>query len=892
MRLWSTCCVLFFICLYASTAQATSNMTFVADNEGQNNEIMMKDTETIQLTNGLRVIVKTDRRFPMVSTRLMVHAGSAYETPKQAGISHVLEHMVFKGTTTRPKGEISRVVEAAGGYLNAGTGFDYTQYIVDLPAREWRLGIDVVRDMAFHATIDAVELESEKQVVLAELQRGEDSPHGRLFKLAQTALLQGTPYGHPIIGYEETVKSFTVQDIKDYIQTYYQPNNMQLVVVGDIDAAEVFDEAERLFGAYTNKQPLKMVQPVDIASLKQHVGQANVTVQTGPWNKVYLALTLPVPGFTDFDSTPLDVLAYMLGGDETGYLYRTYKNERQLVDSISAANIAFERVGIFLITAELDAKNLDVFWKALSKDLQQLNGARFTEQERERAKVNLVDSLYRAKETLPSLASNLSYFSFFLGGEQGELNAVQAAQAVDGQAIEEVITEWLNPARLAVVALEPESATSVTRAATLASVLQEQWPAEATQQSDMQVMKGTTERIDLGKGRSVVFISDTTRPYFSMELVFSGGEALLNPQEQGLAVLTASTLATGTATLDNAAIQRFFSDRAAGFGAASTRRTFRVGLDGATRFMGELLPLFSEIIQAPAFNTEDFLREQQSQISTIKSVEDQPLGLAFRKLSPFLFPDSVYGYESLGSIDGLEKMKREQVRGFWDRQKVRPWVLAVSGDFDKETVLAFAKTLPVPTEHKVNIPVPTWTTKKTLELILQDRQQAHLLLLFKTAPQTSPDTPALQMTQSALDGMGGPLFSKLRDEQGLGYTVTVFNAQSDDLGYMAFYIGTSPEQLEQAKTGFVEIITDLHNNLLPKADLQRGYNQLENQYYRAMQSLGARSAEAATLLIEDRPLDFAKKELEHAAKVTPEGIRDVVKKYLSPDNAYIITVHP
>ena len=141
-----------------------------------------KEEQVTKLPNGLSVLILKDTRFPLVSTRLYVHAGSSYETPDQAGISHVLEHMVFKGTDSRPKSAISQEVESAGGYLNAATSYDYTVYITDMPDRHWKLGMDVVRDMAFHPTLDPQELESEKNVIVAELQRGEDDPGSRMFK--------------------------------------------------------------------------------------------------------------------------------------------------------------------------------------------------------------------------------------------------------------------------------------------------------------------------------------------------------------------------------------------------------------------------------------------------------------------------------------------------------------------------------------------------------------------------------------------------------------------------------------------------------------------------------------------------------------------------------------
>ena len=143
-----------------------------------------------RLPNGLTVYILKDTRFPLVCTRLYVRTGSANEEPRHAGISHVLEHMVFKGTEHRPKGQVAREVEALGGYLNAATSFDKTWYLTDMPAAHWRTGMDVVKDMAFQAQLDPKELEAEKNVVISELQRGEDSPMRKLYENLQVAGLR------------------------------------------------------------------------------------------------------------------------------------------------------------------------------------------------------------------------------------------------------------------------------------------------------------------------------------------------------------------------------------------------------------------------------------------------------------------------------------------------------------------------------------------------------------------------------------------------------------------------------------------------------------------------------------------------------------------------------
>ena len=279
----------------------------------------------VRLPNGLTVYILRDARFPLVCTRLYVRTGSANEEPGHAGISHLLEHMVFKGTEHRPKGQVARDVEALGGYLNAATSFDKTWYMTDMPAAHWRTGMDVVKDMAFQAQLDPKELEAEKNVVISELQRGEDSPMRKLYENLQVAGLKNTPYGRPIIGYVDTIKAVTAQDLRDYVKRWYQPRNMLLLVAGDIEPDAVLAYAQKLFGGLKNSGDLPVPQPLDLTDA---AGGPRVEVSRGPWNKVYLGIALPAPGLRDLRSVELDVLSYLLGGDGTSAVYRKYKYEK------------------------------------------------------------------------------------------------------------------------------------------------------------------------------------------------------------------------------------------------------------------------------------------------------------------------------------------------------------------------------------------------------------------------------------------------------------------------------------------------------------------------------------------------------------------------------------
>ena len=239
----------------------------------------MHEPAQYQLKNGMRIIVSEDHRFPLVSTRLRVRAGSAWETRKEAGISHFIEHMVFKGSKTSPPEGVSEAVEKAGGDLNAYTSYDETVYENNLPSREWKLSLASMRDLCFDAALRHEDVDAEREVVLAEKSQRGDNPMVRLLLRTGEIALRGTPYEAPVIGYEDSLRGQDPAMLRDYMERFYDPGNMALFVSGDVDPQAVFRECEDLFGAYENKAGRLEHPPFPLKA------ENGVELQKGPWQK-------------------------------------------------------------------------------------------------------------------------------------------------------------------------------------------------------------------------------------------------------------------------------------------------------------------------------------------------------------------------------------------------------------------------------------------------------------------------------------------------------------------------------------------------------------------------------------------------------------------------------
>ena len=213
------------------------------------------------LPNGLTAIVEENRRAPVVAVQVWVKVGSIYESEKLAGITHLIEHMIFKGTKTRGPGEIAGTIEAYGGYINAFTSYDYTCYYIVGPRELLEVALDILSDALFNSVFDPQELEREKEVVLEEMRMREDRPMIVLTEEVLKTAYQRHPYRRPIIGYEDTIKKISRKDILDYIKKFYVPKNMAVVVVGDIEAEKTFALIERYFGRVSGKSPPRVTFP-------------------------------------------------------------------------------------------------------------------------------------------------------------------------------------------------------------------------------------------------------------------------------------------------------------------------------------------------------------------------------------------------------------------------------------------------------------------------------------------------------------------------------------------------------------------------------------------------------------------------------------------------------
>jgi len=351
------------------------------------------------LPNGAVVIVHEHRASEVVALQLWLRVGARDEAPDELGLSHYLEHMLFKGTPTRPPGAIDHLVEGLGGRSNAFTTQDFTHFDLLLPAAHLRTGIELLADVAVNARLDPAELDAEKQVVLEEMRLTEDDSERYLLRRLYEAVYAPHPYGRPILGTPALIRALTRERLHAYYTRYYVPRNMVLVIVGAVDPTEARHLARAAFGRLGGGEGRRpSVPPVPPTDTPRHVDVPR------PGRQAYLGLAWRAAATSHADVYAVDLLTYVLGDGPTSRLNRILRERERLVYAIEAGYGAWALGGAVTVTARLDPANLERAERAILEVVRGLQADGVTEAERTRALVTAEATYVFDIETAEGLA--------------------------------------------------------------------------------------------------------------------------------------------------------------------------------------------------------------------------------------------------------------------------------------------------------------------------------------------------------------------------------------------------------------------------------------------------------------------------------------------------------
>lgn len=317
------------------------------------------------LSNGLRIVGERLPYVRTVSVGVWLHVGSMMERPEENGLSHFLEHMVFKGTTHRGTRQIAEEMDAVGGQLNAFTGKDCTCFYAKVIDEDLELAVDMLADLTCHATMDEGELQKERGVILEEISMDEDSPEDLVTDLLSAAQFGGQSLGQPILGTAEKVAAYTREDLLAYRAHHYAPRETVVSLCGNYDSAKVLALCERYFGQWRNDVPA-------LALAQMHPLDGQIAYREKDTEQTHLCLGFPGTGYGTDEVYPQAVLNNMLGGSMSSRLFQRIREELGMAYTIYSYPNSYQGCGTFGIYAGVSPKNGGVVLQEIRGELRRL----------------------------------------------------------------------------------------------------------------------------------------------------------------------------------------------------------------------------------------------------------------------------------------------------------------------------------------------------------------------------------------------------------------------------------------------------------------------------------------------------------------------------------------
>ncbi|MBI5233975.1 MAG: insulinase family protein, partial [Deltaproteobacteria bacterium] len=576
------------------------------------------------LDNGLTVILEEDRSAPVAAFQMWVRVGSADETSAEAGIAHVFEHMLFKGTQKRKVGEIAAEVDAAGGYINAYTSYDTTVYHLAVASRYFSKGLDIISDAIQRSSFDPMELEKEKEVVLEELKMNEDAPERKLYKTLLGTAYKTHPYKKPVIGYEETVKAFTSEQMVGFFEKWYTPGNMALVVVGDFDTGEALVSIKETFKDFKRTEPLQRSRISEGAQTEPRVVITALNI-----TQTRLSIGWHIPELKHKDTYALDILANILGQGVSSRLYKALKSDTNLVYSISAYAMTPKDPGLFIITVSLKTENVEKAIERIFTELKRLYSEGPASDEMKKAKLSLESDFIYDRETMEGKADQLGYYETVSGDLSFEKKYIEGINKVSADDIKKVIPDYLHAKNMSVSALVPEKEKDIITTAKIIGTIPAAKQEEIT-------------RIRLENGITVIIKEDRTNPVVAFYATVPGGLRYETTMINGVSNFAAGMLTRGTAKLSREALASEVEGMAGSIGGFSGRNSMGISSRFLARDFSKGLDITADVIFNPAFPEDEIERFRTDIIASIKREEDYLAEHTFKLLQKTLFKTHPY----------------------------------------------------------------------------------------------------------------------------------------------------------------------------------------------------------------------------------------------------------
>lgn len=876
------------------------------------------------LKNGLTVLIKPVHTAPVVTVQVWYKIGSRDEHPGDNGIAHQLEHMLFQGTTTRPI-QYGSLLEALGGDFNAFTSYDQTAYHNTVESNALQAVLMLEADRMKNALISSEHLDKEKRVVISELQGDENSPQYRLNRAVMQATFPHHPYGLMVGGTKADVETFTVDQVRSYYDRNYRPDNAVLIVVGDFEPTSTLHSIEEIFSNLPNpSEPTTRAQQGEVRStFPPQVSASNSPiVLKEPGAIPFIQAVYPIPAINHDDVPALNILDYIL--DNGGRSSRIYQ---ELVDAGIATDAGSMVVNLSaggwleLWGTTVEIKQLNSLDKAFEKLIIKLQQKPISSEELERAKTQILANSILENRDITSQAMQLGLDWTTTEDYNYTENYLKAIAQVTAADVQRVAQTYLKPEYRTLGRFEPINTKTGSMTETdIVNVntpkfnshtprhdrISEPPDPEALDQYLPKIPPATAHTITppevftMDNGMGVLLLPDSSTPSISVRGFIKAGEEFDPPGKEGLALLTAENLISGTVNHNGSTLARRLENRGANLDFSPG--TEGVGISGAalTKDWPIVLETLGDVLQNATFpkNWLELIRQQQ--ISELLESEHDPGYVTHRTLKQQLYPKN-HPLHSYPSQKSLKAISRDDIKNFYNTY-YRPdaTVLVVVGDFDPQLMRSQIVSQFSQWKNQGILPDHPWPPVSLPSKFIWLQEEIPGLVESVTVMgypsidrHDSRYYSALVLNQI----LGGSTLSsrlglELRDRHGLTYGVYSWFSAGWRWGSFTIQMQTAPESAQSAINKTLTLLKQLQQQGVTTSEVETAKRSLI-----ASDRVALGDPEfLAGVILWNEIFQFPPTELnqfhQKIAAITPGEVNQVAKELLHPDHIIVVTSKP
>jgi zinc protease len=836
-----------------------------------------------EFDNGFKLIMIENHAAPMIASVIIVGSGSKYETPEENGAAHMLEHLLFNGTTSRTQEELYNEFDLYGLYVNAHTDEDYTSFMSVSQKRLFGKALEITTDMLFNSTLPPEKLEKERGIVTEEIVKDLNDEESQMNNKFHAWLYDGTPYERPVIGNKQTVATMSRDFIYQYYKTHYVPNNMQAVVIGDFDPAEMV----KMFQTNVQKFPQGAEKEfIDLSKLNftdKYGRLKTYSIKTGN----YAFFALPAPLINNVNATAFDLwLEYYFG---PGKRFEDIINQSgNKISELSASYQYHDQFANLIISARLDSgETAESFKKEFLEILK-------SESDQIQNPENFKNTLTKRWVDEILLTEKLHYF----GMMKSQILAVGGIMAFKYQLDN---MEKITPADIAKIN----------------KILSDYDQNRIFAKSNAPIMKMSTKIVSGGQTKQVkvnslfkrlpngleVFIeTDPAVPIFAAHILVKGRSLLENENNQGISDLAHRMLTTGTLTYPGEALQEELNHIGATVKVTDSpfipydnyynQPDFSyIRLTTLDQFADKSIKLLAEMLYKPNWTEDEFAKQIQSQMIAISKSQDQPSTLANQQLNRTLYDRPEMGFNPQGSITALNSIALDDLT-MYAKQYFAPGNLILSINTSLpagQLIELIEKTFISDYEGKLPdlVKLPTFQIpEKEIELKSSGGSEQGFISIAIPVKINEDERPALKILSLI---MSDKISFYLREKLGLAYSIGAAVDFDKTQGAFLIHMGTQKINLDLALKELKKEIITLSSEKFDESLVEKSVNAYTGRMYMRWIARDVRAFYNGYDLYQHGDPKFTLHLLEKMSEVKPESVETVAQKYLN-DPVMIISI--